>query len=117
MGFRQNAYAKVWSVEDKGKYHSANISISRKDQETGEYRKEFNGFVRLLGKAHTQAQFLERGDIIKIIGCDVTNRYDKEKEKNYVNYLVYEFEQSSRKENMSFVEDGSELDDDENLPF
>ena len=34
MGFRQGAYAKIWKVENKGNYHVAQISISRKNKDT-----------------------------------------------------------------------------------
>ena len=35
MGFRQGAYAKIWKIEDKGNYHVAQMSISRKNKDTG----------------------------------------------------------------------------------
>lgn len=94
MGFRQGAYAKVWRVEDKGNYSVAQISISRKKDET--YETEFqNNFVRLVGTAHDMGkniQEVKNGTSIKITSCDVTNRYDKEKDKEYTNFVIFGFE-------------------------
>jgi hypothetical protein len=96
MGFRQGAYAKVWRVEDKGNYSVAQISISRKNKQTQEYETEFqNNFVRLVGTAHEMSkniQEVQGGTSIKITSCDVTNRYDKAKDKEYTNFVIFGFE-------------------------
>ena len=80
MGFRQDSYARVWSVENKGNYSTARISISRKDKNTGAYTTDFqDGFVRLVGQAHTSLQGVKidekKGISIKISSCEVTNVY------------------------------------------
>ena len=80
MGFRQDAYARVWSVEEKGNYSTARISISRKDKNSGAYNTDFqDGFVRLVGQAHTALQGVpideKKGLSIKISSCEVTNVY------------------------------------------
>jgi len=80
MGFRQDAYAKVWFVENKGNYSTARMTISRKDKNTGTYTTDFqDGFVRLVGQAHTALQGLhiddKKGITIKISSCEVTNVY------------------------------------------
>lgn len=94
MGFRQGAYAKVWRVEDKGNYSVAQVSISRKKDEV--YETEFqNNFVRLVGTAHDMSkniQEVQGGTTIKITSCDVTSRYDKEKNKEYTNFVIFGFE-------------------------
>ncbi len=96
MGFRQGAFAKVWRVEDKGNYSVAQVSISRKNQETNAYDVEFqNNFVRLVGTAHEMGkniQEVQGGTTIKITSCDVTSRYDKEKNKEYTNFVIFGFE-------------------------
>lgn len=94
MGFKQDArFAKVWEVEDKGNYHVVSLSTSKKDKNTGKYETDFsNKFVRFIGTAHTMATNLKAGDTIKIGSCEVTNKYDKEKNTTYTNYLVYSFE-------------------------
>ena len=80
MGFRQDSYARVWSVENKGNYSTARISISRKDKNTGTYTTDFqDGYVRLVGQAHTAFQGVQidekKGISIKISSCEVTNVY------------------------------------------
>lgn len=128
MGFRQDArFVKVWEVENKGNYHIVSLSTSKKNKETNEYETDFsNKFVRFIGSAHTMAADLKRGDTIKLGSCEVTNRYDKEKNTTYTNYLVYSFEKegnntnstpnsSSQKPNDDFMKIPD--DADEELPF
>lgn len=96
MGFRNGAYATVWEVKQgNGNYSDARISISRKNKDTGEYRTEFNAWVRLIGQAHKDANMLERRSRIRIGECDVTNKYDKEKEVTYMNYAIFGFEDAN----------------------
>ena len=93
MGFRQGSYAKIWNLEDKGNYHVAEMSISKKNKETDQYETEWaNKFVRLVGKAHNQAKSLDTSKSIKIGTCDVTNKYEKEKSATYTNYVIFELE-------------------------
>lgn len=96
MGFRQGAYAKVWSTEDKGNYSTGKVSISRKNKETNRYDVEFiDNFVRFVGSAHTAVKDLAIGDkgvTIRITSCDVTNRYDAEKKRTYTNFVIFGFE-------------------------
>lgn len=96
MGFRQGAFAKVWRVEDKGNYSVAQVSISRKKKDSDQYETEFqNNFVRLVGTAHDMGkdiQEVQGGTTIKITSCDVTNKYDKEAQKEYTNFVIFGFE-------------------------
>lgn len=106
MGFSVGSYAKVWSVEDKGNYSQVALSISKKAKdENGNEIKDENGrnvydvefsekFVRFIGKAHELARTLNPQDSIKILRCDVTQFYSKEKEKTYINYTVFDAEPS-----------------------
>lgn len=94
MGFKQGAYAKVWSVEpgESGKFTKARISISRKNQE-GVYEQEFADFLTLIGEANAKARkSLKVGDVIKLGGTDVTTRYNKETKKQFTNFLVFSYE-------------------------
>ena len=113
MGFRQDArFVKVWEVEDKGNYHIVSLSTSKKNKETDKYETDFsNKFVRFIGTAHKLAADLKEGDVIKLGSCEVTNKYDKEKNTTYTNYLVYSFE----KEGDNFMNIPDSID--EELPF
>ena len=92
MGFRQGAFAKIWELNDKGNYHEARATISKKNKETDKYDQEWSSFVRLVGKAHNQAKTLDISKNVKIGSCDVTNKYVKEKNETYTNYVIFEFE-------------------------
>ena len=129
MGFRQNAYAHIWKLENKGNYHVAQMSTSKKNKETDQYETDWqNNFVRLVGTAHQQADKLDISKNVKIGACEVTNRYDKEKNTTYTNYVIFEFEdangtkskgsptiKSSEKDSSNFVEVEDGVDDE--LPF
>ena len=116
MGFRQDArFVKVWELENKGNYHVVSLSTSKKNKET---------FVRFIWTAHNLADDLKMGDVIKLGSCEVTNKYDKDKNTTYTNYLVYSFEkeegdsnssQSEGKKDYSFVDVPD--DSPEELPF
>ena len=125
MGFRQDArFVKVWEVENKGNYHIVSLSTSKKNKDTNEYETDFsNKFVRFIGTAHTLAADLKKGDTIKLGSCEVTNKYDKEKNTTYTNYLVYSFEkeggnannQSTPKADNGFMDIPDDADSE--LPF
>jgi len=130
MGFRQNGFCSVWSTEPSktGKTTRVRLSSSRKNKLTDEWEQDFSGFCTFIGEAHNKAQNLQPKDRIKILECDVSTTYDKEKQKEYVNYKVFDFEmadgsspssgnakQSGKKKPPYEVDDGEV--DDSNLPF
>lgn len=123
MGFRQGSYAKIWSIEEHEKFTKVRVSISQKNKQTGQYEPNFTGFLSLIGKAHQEAASLKEGDSIKIGECEVTNRYDKEKKREYTNFNVYSFEpagggSSGSSAKKSDYQPVSEDDPDEgDLPF
>ena len=105
MGFRQGAFARIWSVNDEGRYSTANVSVSKKNKETGKYDVEFSdGYVRLVGSAHEVAKGLglptrekfdsqsDKGISVKISSCDVTNNYNAKTKKLYTNCVIFGFE-------------------------
>lgn len=135
MGFRSGAYAKIWSIEKgKGNYYVADMSTSKKAkdrdgneiQENGKTKYETdwsNKFVRLVGTAAKQAETLNNGDSVKIESCDVTSKWSKEQNKEFVNYVIFAFDNSQNntaKPNLDVgngfmnIPDGVE---DEGLPF
>lgn len=102
MGFRQadsegrGGFARIWSIEDKGNYSIAKISTSRKRKDGEGYETDFqDGFVRLIGSAHTKAQELnitEKGVTIQITSCEVTTPYNAETKRGYTNYAIFAFD-------------------------
>lgn len=93
MGFGQGKFCKIWKLEDKGNYHVAEMSTSKKNKGTNEYENDWsNKFVRLVGTAHQQIKSIDTSKTVKIGSCEVTNKYDKEKNTTYTNYTIFNFE-------------------------
>ena len=125
MGFRTDAYAKVWSVEPVSDTHTKlRLSISRKNKTTGEYEQDFSGFVSAIGTAAAKkAAQLKEGDRIRLGDVDVTNRYDKEKGVTYTNFRLFSFGKADEAktsaetstEPQPTVDDGES--EDSRLPF
>lgn len=92
MGFRNGAFASVWSVEPgKGNFTKVRLSISRKNKD-GQYEQDFAGYCTFISQAHAKAARLKEKDRIKLGDVDVSNSYDKDKQKEYVNFKVFDFE-------------------------
>ena len=123
MGFGTGKFAHIWNVEDKGKYHVAEMSTSRKNKDTEQYETDWaNKFVRLVGVAHEQVRTLDISKNVKIKACEVSNKYDKEKNTTYTNYVIFEFEDlnndinnSSKNSSEEFMNIPDNVDD--GLPF
>jgi len=92
MGLRDNAYAKIWSAKKNGNIYSVNMTISRKDKVSGEYKQQFSGFVTFAGEAAKKVEGLglpEKMDrnnphsrSIQVKGSpDITTYMDAEKYK------------------------------------
>jgi len=134
MAFSQGSFAKVWRFEDKGKYSVVEMSTSRRDRETDEYKTDFSSkFVKFLGKAHEHLADLQENGRIKITSCAVTVEPGQDG-KWYTNFLVYGFENadeagaSSPRVSNTAVEDESDQfvasvdprfpnEEDDDLPF
>lgn len=93
MGFGQGKYGHVWKIENKGNYHVAEMSTSKKNKQTDQYETDWtNKFVRLVGTAHNQIESMDISKNVRIGACEVTNKYDKEKNTTYTNYVIFGFE-------------------------
>lgn len=143
MGFSVGAYARLWSLEDRGNFCVGRISISRKDKQTNQYVTKFeDGYVAFFRDAYTVAKGIlengipEKGITIKILACDVENHYLAEKKKVYYNFYINAMEipdqpsfsatssknennEDKSKEKRKQVSKDVEIldDDDDDLPF
>lgn len=133
MGFRQGAFARVFSAEDKGRYSICSLAISKKNKETGEYEQEFSdGRVRFVATAHKQIQKLtipHNGVTVKLGSVDVTNKYDRNRNTTYTNYVVFNLDDGDSKDGSSYHSNSSqtnskpsgdgfyEVQEDDELPF
>lgn len=131
MGFRVGNYMSVWSTEPSksGNTTRVRLSSSRKNKMTDQYEQDFSGFCTFIGKAHEMARGLQPKDRIKILECDVGTTYNKEQQKEYVNYKVFDFEmadgstpgggsaKAGGKKKTAFSDEGDVDVDDGDLPF
>lgn len=121
MGFRVDKYAKVWKIYPKNKadqkYTDVQISTSNRVKK-GEYQTDFSDNARLIGDAHTKADNLEANDRIKILSCEVKNKYDRDKNRNYYTFCIYDFEfDDNKKQEKSNAESkGEEWVNVDNIP-
>jgi len=102
MGFRNNAIATIWKVKEsngENRFRDVQISTSRKNRKTGEYESDFSGFVRFVGNAMTGVEALKEKDRIVLKNVDVSRKYDKEKKKEFVHFIVFDWEPYSNKTN------------------
>lgn len=129
MGFKNNAYAKVWEIinekNDKGyRPPQLRISISRKDKES-KYVQDFGGYVSLMGDCKKLVGDINVGDTVKLISVDVSNHYDKDDKATYTYYKVWELEQPDKNESESSnnsktntkAENTTDDQSEEDLPF
>lgn len=120
MGFRANAFATVWSIEETNSPNVTKVRLatSKKNKKTGEWEQDFGGFCRFIGEANKNVAKLKEKDRIKILECEVTNNYNKEAKREFVDYTVFSFEMAdgSSAATKKAVDDPVEGDTD-NFPF
>ncbi len=92
MGFRDGAYCKLWKLKTDRKFPDGQITISRKNKDTGEYVTDYQGFVSFVGAAAEKVVKLKEGARFQIKGCDVSRTYDKEKGREYINFRIFDLE-------------------------
>lgn len=127
MAFKNGAYAKIQEIlENKENYKDVRITTSKKNRTTGKYEYDFSSRVRLLGESNKIN--IEQGDVIKVIDCEISNKYDKEKKITYWNPVIWSFEklENTQKEtknnnvkpsNETKKEENNEEEEEEILPF
>ena len=120
--FANDKFAKIWKIFPKEKadqrFTDVQLSTSKKTKEG--YQTDFNGVVRLIGDANDKAATLEANDRIKILSCGVTNYYNKEKQKKYDTFCIFDFTFCEDKKQKESQDEGwvdvSKISD-EALPF
>ena len=92
MGLSSEGFwAKVWDIQDKGKFTTLKIATSKKIND--EWTKDFDGYVRAIGHAHNKAKEINVGDSIHVTNFELTNNYVKEKNITYTNVAVFEIDE------------------------
>lgn len=92
MGLSSKGFwAKVWDIQDKGKFTTLKIATSKKIND--EWTKDFDGYVRAIGHAHNKAKEIKVGDSIHVTNFELTNNYVKEKNITYTNVAIFEIDE------------------------
>ena len=92
MGLSSKGFwAKVWDIQDKGKFTTLKIATSKKIND--EWTKDFDGYVRAIGHAHNKAKEIKVGDSIHVTEFELTNNYVKERNITYTNVAVFEIDE------------------------
>lgn len=102
MGFREGAYASVLSVQKgRGNYYDVNLSVNKKDKQTGQYFRDFSGFVMFIGSAANEIAKLNGQNFknngfkplarIKLGEVDTSNTYNAETRVTYTHHKVFTF--------------------------
>jgi len=120
MGFRKDAYAKIWEVKpnSSGKSTSVRLSISRKVGE-GQYEEDFSGYVAFIATANTLAAKLKANDRIKLGDVDVSSKYNADKKERSFSFKVFSFEMADgtqgapkkKSDTLSAIQEGDLPDD------
>ena len=106
MGFRQNAWATVWSVEPSAKGSSTKVRLSTsKKNKNGVYEQDFSGFCLFIGDAHNGAAKLAEKEVYNFETSDGSNKTtpqnnSKSKKKPAFDDIVEEGE--SNEDNLPF---------------
>ena len=94
MGFRKDAYAKVWDVKPVSNAQTQlRISISHKNRQTEEYEEDFSGFIKCFGTAVAKkAANLSKGARIKLGDVDTCSWYNKDTKETKYSFKCFSFE-------------------------
>ena len=122
MGFRNNGYLTVWEVRTtkSNKVTMARVSSSRKDRETGDYETDFSGWVKFIGRTAEAALKLKQKDRIVAKSVEVQNRWDKEEQKEYTDFIIWEFDMADNFKGGNKQADGepsNPIEEEDETPF
>ena len=127
MGFRKDAFAKVWDIKPVSDAQTQlRISISHKNRQTEEYEEDFSGFVKCFGTAVAKkAANLQKGARIRLGDVDTCSWYNKDTKETRYSFKCFSFELADGSEQQphtdSIIDDQSDVDGGEppqdSLPF
>lgn len=117
MPYGTGKFVTVWKIDAKDKYSDVQISGSSKNKE-GKYETDFTAIARFIGHAHNKLSQIKVKDLIKLVECEVKNKYDKEKKViTYTNYAVFDFEPYNANSTTPPAKTKKPDEIDEDLPF
>lgn len=97
MGLKKDCTCKIWQVKRNEKYTDVQISVDKKNKQTDAWETDFSGFVRFIGEAHKKIADLPDGKQekpfkVKAGDFEVTQRYVKDKNTTYTNFVMYDIQ-------------------------
>ena len=110
--------AKVWHVGTYNGRLMISITTSERKQ-NGDYTSS-SWFCRCLSESKKTLKEVKKGDNITIKRCALRNTYNKEKNKEYFGFDIYEAEITNKATDGSEQSEADEADDDatdDDLPF
>ena len=107
----KNGFFKIWDIQQKEKYKLVKTSTSESYELDGEKKyKNSSWFCKFVGKANEKE--LNVNDMIKVTSGKIENVWDKEKERSWLNIIIFDFEQLNSGQNDDTIDSN-----DDDLPF
>ena len=134
MGYKNNCFATAWTdkqtkkvVNIFDKYAEVLMTTSKKNENARNgYETDFSGRVRFIGRAFEKIRTmaLAEKDKLKLLEVETTSRYDTQKQRQFTNFICWDFEPADGKPTAprqpEVIEQRGGLqsfDDDTELPF
>ncbi len=110
-------FVKVWEVEVKEKFIKLQVSTGDKKQD-GSYENS-GWYLNLVGQAHEQGKNLKKGDTITIKKGKITNVYNKDHKKSFLNLVAFDIEAPvvDKDEAIDDFQGFQSMEDDSSIPF
>lgn len=111
----ESKYVKVWDVEIKDRYVSADLSTSKKEKD-GTYTNSNYKFCKFVGGCLNDAKRLQKGDSITILKGAIGKRKSKDG-KIWDEVVIFSFEPSEGSAKVSQDDGFTQIEDDSDIPF
>lgn len=107
MGYKNNCFATAWTdkqtqkvVNIYDKYAEVLMTTSKKNANARNgYETDFSGRVRFIGRAFEKIRTmaLAEKDKLKLLEVETTSRYDTQKQRQFTNFICWDFEPADGK--------------------
>jgi len=87
----ENVKGTIWGADKQDKYVKARLSTAEKNKQTDEWVNS-SWFVKFIGKAKERAESLTDKDRITVLKGKMTNTYNKDTKKSFMDFVIFDFE-------------------------
>ncbi|MEG2347243.1 MAG: hypothetical protein RSB50_06135 [Cetobacterium sp.] len=108
-------FAKVWEAEIKERMVKLKLSTGDKKQDGTWENSNWNAIV--VGKQLEEAKEIKKGDTIEIVSGKISNVYNKEKQTNYLNMVIFEFVNGEKETKKETKKEEKKWDTEDEFPF